>query len=310
MATCRRSRSSDNLLPQAIRRPGLADRIYPELRLALAKMEGDGSAHIYEPTSIVKNRECSGKSTGEDWRLSRRIRRRRYCRRGVATVEERASRHVRRRHLRAVGIGIEAGTVRVGRKPPAMNTAQWQTAWQIFNAARELPIDEQRRFVEAQSADPEIVQRVFVELEALREVDGKDGRAIAPEIDRTGVRVGRYRVASLLGRGGMGEVYRAHDTDLDRAAALKFLRREAIGNSAAGGTAEQITRHGSGLPNRRTAVPSIISREFPRAGRCGNAFWRRASTGKSSQPCGNGLSLLRATKFTIFRSLNRMAASP
>jgi serine/threonine protein kinase len=39
----------------------------------------------------------------------------------------------------------------------------------------------------------------------------------------TGRRVGVYQVESLLGAGGMGEVYRARDTRLGRDVAIKVL---------------------------------------------------------------------------------------
>ncbi len=38
-----------------------------------------------------------------------------------------------------------------------------------------------------------------------------------------GSRLGHYDVTALIGEGGMGEVYRARDTKLDRDVALKVI---------------------------------------------------------------------------------------
>ena len=39
----------------------------------------------------------------------------------------------------------------------------------------------------------------------------------------SGTKLGHYEVQSPLGAGGMGEVYRARDTRLDRTVAIKIL---------------------------------------------------------------------------------------
>ena len=44
-------------------------------------------------------------------------------------------------------------------------------------------------------------------------------------MDEDGTPFGRYRLISLIGRGGMGEVWRAHDTGTDRIVAIKLLPR-------------------------------------------------------------------------------------
>ena len=51
--------------------------------------------------------------------------------------------------------------------------------------------------------------------------------AASPEQIGPGKRLGRHRVTALLGRGGMGAVFAAHDPELDREVAIKIVRADA-----------------------------------------------------------------------------------
>ena len=96
----------------------------------------------------------------------------------------------------------------------------------VFESALDRPQVERARFVEqACGGDAGLVAAVqaMLDADAAPHALLDSGPVLRADRWQTGDIFGRFQIVAFLGRGGMGEVYRAHDATLARDVALKFL---------------------------------------------------------------------------------------
>jgi hypothetical protein len=118
-----------------------------------------------------------------------------------------------------------------------MTPEEWNRLFDVFHAAREKSGGERVTVLDSACGENTLLRKAVEEL--LREDEAANGFLSDPLFSsitgepRTnpivaGQRLGRYVTVALIGRGGMGEVWSAQDTDLDRLVALKFLTSETL----------------------------------------------------------------------------------
>ena len=112
-----------------------------------------------------------------------------------------------------------------------MNPEQWRQLEELYDAVKDLSPAE--RSLRLNGADPKLrsaVEAMFAQGSALERPawEGRANLSVTVTLLTSGSQLGPYKIERQIGSGGMGDVYRAIDTRLGRAVAIKTCRQEFI----------------------------------------------------------------------------------
>jgi serine/threonine protein kinase len=142
-----------------------------------------------------------------------------------------------------------------------MQVERWKQVEDLFEAAQKQPPYRRAEFLrQACPSDPELRAEVESLLKAAESrdplLDGSPLSSVAerPPALKPGDKLGNFEVVALIGRGGMGEVYRARDLRLKRDVAIKTLPPGVAGDRDRIARFEREARAASALNH-----PNIVS---------------------------------------------------
>jgi serine/threonine protein kinase/dienelactone hydrolase len=144
-----------------------------------------------------------------------------------------------------MGDGARVDAPRTKERPKQVTPERWQEVKKVLAAALERPPGERSAYLDSACTEPDVRREVeslisahdraagdFMEdasIKAVRAAQTSETMRSAQSGGsnltlRIGAKLGPYEISAPIGAGGMGEVYEARDTRLDRTVAIKVLR--------------------------------------------------------------------------------------